>query len=67
MKKEVKKGGSNFSHINNIYIVQGKEGQQDGTLSNTSQTMDTISYNVCGLNLEGKVHKLHYFFQGLSL
>jgi hypothetical protein len=29
--------------------------------------LHTISYNVCGLNLEGEVHKLHYFFQGLSL
>jgi hypothetical protein len=28
--------------------------------------LHTISYNVCGLNLEGEVHKLHYFFQGLS-
>jgi hypothetical protein len=23
-----------------------------------------ISYNVCGLNLEGEVHKLHFFFKG---
>jgi hypothetical protein len=29
--------------------------------------LHTISYNVCGLNLEGEIHKLHYFFQGLSL
>ncbi len=44
MKKEVKKnGGSNFSFIDNLCSVQGKEGQQDGTPSNTSQTMSKTS------------------------
>jgi hypothetical protein len=38
-----KKGGSNFSYIDNLYIVQVKEGQQDGTPSNTSQTMNKTS------------------------